>query len=209
METRRRGAVLEDAILDAGWGQLIEKGYAGFGFEAIAERARTGKAALYRRWPDKEALLLAVLAHQGYGRVTEIPDTGSLREDVLTLLRGANRRQLGGHSAALFSTVLSAYFNHDITITPTQLRSQLLGDNSRAMAQVVRQAIGRGELPPGGLPTRVITVATDLLRHEFIMNLSPVPDETIVDIVDTVFMPLATDPRRRPGAHDYGGPARD
>ena len=32
----------------------------------------------------------------------------------------------------------------------------------------------------------------DLLRHEFIMNLCRVPDETIVDIVDTVFLPLAT-----------------
>lgn len=196
METRRRGAALEDAILDAGWQQLIEKGYAGFTFEAIAERARTGKAALYRRWPDKEALILAVLAHQGFGHVTEIPDTGSLREDVLTLLRAANRQQLNGNAAALFSTVLSAYFNHDIEITPTQLRSQLVGDNSRAIAQVVQQAVGRGELPPEGLPTRVITVPSNLLRHEFIMNLSPVPDETIVDIVDSVFMPLATDPRR-------------
>lgn len=207
MDTRRRGAALEAAILDAGWEQMVEKGYAGFTFEAIAERARTGKAALYRRWPGKEALLLAVLVHEGYGQLPEIPDTGSLREDVLILLRSANRR--GGHSAALFSTVVSAYFNHDIAITPTQLRSQLLGDNSRAMAQVVQQAVRRGELPAEGLPTRIMTLPTSLLRHEFIMNLSRVPDETIVDIVDTVFMPLATDPRRRPGAHDHGGPARD
>jgi len=38
----------------------------------------------------------------------------------------------------------------------------------------------------------VVSLPGDLLRHEFIMNLSRVPDETIVDIVDAVFLPLAT-----------------
>jgi AcrR family transcriptional regulator len=193
--TRRRGAALEEAILDAGGEQLIEKGYPGFTFEAIAERAKTGKAVLYRRWPDKEALLLAVLAHQGFGTPAEIPDTGSLREDVLTLLRSANRR--GGSAAVLFSTIVSAYFNNEITLTPAQLRAQLFGDQSRALTQVVQHAVSRGELPPEGLPARIVTLPSDLLRHELIMNLSRVPEETIVGIVDTVFLPLATDPRRR------------
>jgi AcrR family transcriptional regulator len=192
--TRRRGATLEDAILDAGWGQLIDKGYPGFTFEAIAERAKTGKAALYRRWPDKEALFLAVLAHQGFAPPAEIPDTGSLREDVLTLLRSANRR--GEHAAALFSSILSAYFDNEITLTPAQLRTQLFGDQSRALTQVVQHAVSRGDLPPEGLPPQIVRLPSDLLRHELIMNLSRVPEETIVGIVDTVFLPLATDPRR-------------
>lgn len=192
--TRRRGPALEAAILDAGWEQLIEEGYPGFTFEAVAERAKTGKAVLYRRWPDKEALLLAVLAHQGFGVPTEIPDTGSLRDDVLTLLRSANQR--GDRAAALFSTILSAYFNNELTLTPARLRAQLFGDHSQALTQVVQQAVNRGELPPEGLPPRIAMLPSSLLRHELIMNLSRVPDETIVDIVDTVFLPLATDPRR-------------
>lgn len=189
--TRRRGAVLEGAILDAGWDQLMEGGYTGFAFEAIADRARTGKTALYRRWPDKEALLLAVIAHRGFGAPIEIPDTGSLREDVLTLLRSANR--LGDSGAALFSTIVGAYFDETET-TPAQLRAQLLGDGSLAMTEVVRRAIERGELT-ADLPPRVLVLPGDLLRNELMMNLSRVPDETIVDIVDTVFLPLATRPR--------------
>ncbi len=188
--TRRRGTPLEDAILEAGWEQLLAEGYDGFAFEAIAERARTGKAVLYRRWPDKEALLLAVLARQGLGVAVEIPDTGSLREDVLTLLRSANR--LGDSAAGLFSTILGAYFDETAT-TPAQLRARLLGDGSVAMTQVIQHAIERGELA-GALPPRVASLPADLLRHEVLMNLSRVPDETIVDIVDTVFIPLATHP---------------
>ena len=189
--TRRRGTNLEGAILDAGWAVLLAQGYDGFAFEAVAERARTGKAALYRRWPDKETLLLAVLANQGLGVPAVVPDTGSLREDVLTLLRSANR--LGDSAAGLFSTILGAYFNATET-TPAQLRARLLGDGSVAMAQVVQHAIERGELPTA-LPPRVVSLPGDLLRHEVIMSLGRVPDETIVDIVDTVFLPLAMDAR--------------
>ena len=192
--TRRRGTNLEAAILDAGWEQLIDEGYPRFTFEAVAERAKTGKAVLYRRWPDKEALLLAVLANQGFGVPVEIPDTGSLREDVLVLLRSANRA--GDSAAGLFSTILGAYFDETET-TPAQLRARLLGDGSVAMAQVVQRAIERGELK-AALSPRVASLPGDLLRHEVFMNLSRLPDETIVDIVDNVFLPLATDPRRTP-----------
>ena len=189
--TRRRGAALEEAILDAGWDLLAADGYAGFTFEALAERAKTGKAVLYRRWPDKEALLLAVLAHRGFGAPIEIPDTGSLREDVLTVLRSANR--WGDSIAALFSTILGAYFDETKT-TPAQLRARLLGDRTRTMSRIVQRAVERGEIAPG-LPPRVLSLPSDLIRHEVLMNLSRVPDETIVDVVDTVFLPLARQPR--------------
>ena len=161
-------------MLAAGWEQLVEAGYAGFTFEAVADRAGTGKAVRYRRWPDKEALLLAVLAHWALGTPVEVPDTGSLREDVLALLRSRNSR-LGDSGAALFSTVL--------------------GDRTLAMTEILGRAMERGEIS-GALPPRVVAVPIDLLRHDFLMNLRRVPDATIVDIVDTVFLPLATDPRR-------------
>jgi AcrR family transcriptional regulator len=190
--TRRRGAALEEAILAVGWQLLIEEGYAGFTFEAVAERAKTGKAVLYRRWPDKEALLLAVLERQGFGAPVEIPDTGSLREDVIALLRSANR--LGDSGAALLSAMVGAYFKETRT-TLAQLRTQLLGDRAPAMTLIVQRAIARGEIAPAGLPARVMALPYDLVRGELIMNLARVPDKTIVDIVDTVFLPLATQPR--------------
>lgn len=194
--TRRRGSALEDAILDSGWEQLIEEGYSAFTFEAIAERAKTGKAVLYRRWPDKESLLLAVLAHRHFGTPINVPDTGSLREDVITLLRSANR--LGDSVAALFSTILGAHFD-ETEITPAQLRARILGDRSLAMTQIVQHAIERGELT-ADLHPRVLNVPFDLFRNELLMNLCRVPEETIIDIVDTVFLPLATTSRgKAPG----------
>ncbi len=192
--TRRRGPLLEEAILDAAWEQLVDAGYAGFTFEGVASRAKTSKAVLYRRWPDKEALLLATLAHRGFGVPVETPDTGSLREDLLVALCAMNAR-MGRITAALFSTVLSAYFAETHT-TFAHLRKQLIGDRRSVMTAILQRAIDRGELV-GPLPPRVVTLPMDLLRHELLMTLQPASDAAIVEIVDTVFLPLATDPRRR------------
>lgn len=55
--SRRRGAVLEHAILDAALEQLSTVGWNGLTMEGVAAGAQTGKAAVYRRWPSKEDLV--------------------------------------------------------------------------------------------------------------------------------------------------------
>ena len=100
--TRRRGAALEAAILDAAWEVLREAGYAGFTFEAIAARAGTSRPVLYRRWTGRQALLVATLRQLWRSKPFEGPDTGSLRGDALAFLMQAisliqSTRQLGFH----------------------------------------------------------------------------------------------------------------
>ena len=51
--------------------------------------------------------------------------------------------------------------------------------------------MARGELGPKTPPARVVSLAPDLLRHELVMTLGPVTPETIISIVDEVFLPLA------------------
>jgi AcrR family transcriptional regulator len=185
--TRRRGAALEAAILEAGWDQLAEFGAQGFTFEAVAERARTGKPVLYRRWPTRQDLLVAVLRHR-VGTVSRAPDTGSLRGDVLALLRSMNSRR-GDDIPALISGVFGAYFAATGE-PPAELRALVLGDRRSTMSSVIERAVQRGELPSAEIPERVLNLPADLLRHELIMQLRAVPDETIVDIVDNAFLPL-------------------
>lgn len=58
--------------------------------EAVARRAGVGKAALYRRWPSKLALLTDLLAQAGTPPA-DIPDQGSLTGDVRLFLRQTQR----------------------------------------------------------------------------------------------------------------------
>ena len=85
---RRRGAVLERAILDAALEQLSTVGWNGLTMEGVAAGAQTGKAAVYRRWPSKEDLVADALK-SGLPRLDRAPDLGSVREDLLALCRSA------------------------------------------------------------------------------------------------------------------------
>ncbi|MCS0499381.1 TetR/AcrR family transcriptional regulator [Protaetiibacter mangrovi] len=184
--TRRRGAELEDAILDAVWDEIAEKGYGGLTYEAVATRARTSRAVLYRRWPSREELVLAAIRRLGERTPTISPDTGSLREDMLELLRYSNANRLG--TWVVLSVQLAGFYA-ETGITPAELRSQLLGERPSLVPLIVARAVARGEAR-ADLTDRAMRSAFDLFRSEAIMRLGPVPDEEIVAIVDEVFLPL-------------------
>jgi AcrR family transcriptional regulator len=78
---RPRDPAVEAAILDATQDLLIENGFAATTVEAVARAAGTGKAAVYRRWPSKIELVIAAV--QALQSPPGVPDTGSLRGDLL------------------------------------------------------------------------------------------------------------------------------
>jgi AcrR family transcriptional regulator len=190
---RRRGEELEQAILQAGCDQLVDAGYAGFTIDAVAERAHTSRSVVYRRWADRDELLDASVSYGlNLGRMP-LPDTGSLRGDMLALLRQTNAAR--SSLAPLLSVLMGAYYA-DSGRTFAEMRQRAFGERSgQSIETLLQRAIARGEVDPARLTPRVRTVAADLLRHDLLMNAAPLPDEQIVAIIDEVFLPLVT-PRR-------------
>jgi AcrR family transcriptional regulator len=203
--TRRRGAALEEAILDAAWSVLETSGWGGFTFAAVAERAHSSKPVLYRRWRTREDLLRATLRRRGEVSEYDVPDTGSLRGDTIALLEHVN--ELRSSMAAVLSMRLSAQFDglslspaevrremlgerHGLSLSPAELRREMLGDRVTGMEMVIARAVARGELGPRVPPARVVSLPLDLLRHELLMTLEPVTPQTMAEIVDDVFLPL-------------------
>lgn len=76
----RRNPETEAAVLDAAEAILAEKGFHALTMEAVAKRARAGKATLYRWWPSRGRLILAVYKRRK-GDFRH-PDTGSLQSDL-------------------------------------------------------------------------------------------------------------------------------
>jgi Tetracyclin repressor-like, C-terminal domain len=142
---------------------------------------------LYRRWKTSGELLRAAIRHRG--AVTEVPDpdTGTLRGDLLALLRRANT--LHSDMAALLSSMLGSYFDQT-ALSPADLRSEFLSGRAPATERVIEQAIGRGEVDPARLTPRIVSLPFDLFRHELMMTLKPVPDHVLRQIVDDIFIPL-------------------
>jgi AcrR family transcriptional regulator len=69
--SRRRGQALDDALLDAAWDELVERGYGRFTIEAVAARAGTSRPVIYRRWPTRSDLAIAAIRH--HGRMSQSP----------------------------------------------------------------------------------------------------------------------------------------
>jgi len=190
-ETRRRGQELEDALLTAAWEELTEVGYGGFTIDGVATRAGTSRPVIYRRWPTRSELAIAAVRHYGASNPVPVPDKGSVRDDLIELLRtgAARRRQL----AVLVSVQMGEYFA-ETGRSPADLRDEFLRGRGPAhpwgLETVLRRGVERGEIDARKLTQRIATLPTDLLRHEMLMTLREVPDATIVEIVDDVFLPL-------------------
>ena len=188
---RRRGPELESALLEAAWNELVEVGFAGLTMESVAARAQTGVAVLYRRWANKDQLVLAAIEHYGRAHPVEIPDTGTLRGDLLALLTSMSSAR-----ATFMAVAAAAGFSGLLTstgLTPAQARDKILGDQRVRGDQIIyRRAHDRGEIDLERIPPAVLAMPFDLVRHDLLMNLGPVKPERITSIVDEIFLPLVS-----------------
>ncbi|WP_405164458.1 TetR/AcrR family transcriptional regulator [Nocardia sp. NBC_01499] len=184
---RRRGAVLEEALLDAAWAVLREHGYAGFTLEAVAGRAGTSRPVLARRWSSRRELLHATITHASARRPIATPQTGTLRGDLIALLGEVNNSRID--LATVMGVQLGGYYQ-ETGETLADLREISLRGQKTVLDDILAAAIERGEIDPARLTPRLRTLPADLLRHHVFMTLQPMPDADIEDIIDSIFLPL-------------------
>src|SRR5690606_8140447 len=128
------------AIFQATLDELTEVGYAKLTMEGIAERARAGKASLYRRWPTRIELVMDAV----YSRLPDPaapPDTGGLRGDLLALLR-ANAEALSGPAGEALRGVLSEALGD--ADTTARVRRKTQGASMKIMRDILHRAVERG-----------------------------------------------------------------
>lgn len=186
VERRRRGAALEDALLDAAWAELVEHGYAGLTMELVAKRAGTSRPVLARRWETRSDLAIAAIRNYNKNNPIEAPDLHGVRDELIVLLQRFSDR-----GAKIMTTVLlnmSEYFI-ETGFSIADIREQIIGDSK--LKDVLERGVARGELDRRKLTARISTLPVDLVRHEVIMTRRPVSMETIEEILDTIFLPLA------------------
>lgn len=183
---RRRGQELEAALLAAAWDELVEAGYARLTMESVAARAHTSEPVLYRRWANKDQLVLAALAHHRDTHPVALPDTGDLRGDLIAHLTAVSEAR-----AAFFAIAAAAAFSGllaDTGRTPARIRDELMGGpQPRPLYQ---RAHDRGEIDLARIPPAVLAMPFDLVRHDLLMDLEPPPADRIRSIVDELFLPL-------------------
>ena len=186
-DRRRRGAALEDELLAAAWEVLRESGYAGFTLDAVARQAGTSRPVIARRWTSRNDLVKAAIAHAAAARPVPMPDTGSLRGDLIACMRAFNDARFD------FATMLGVQFGgyyQETGETLADLRDVMLGGRDPVIHKVFAAAAERGEIDPSRLTPWIQSLPVALLSYEIHSTLRPMRDEDIDEIVDTIVLPL-------------------
>lgn len=186
---RRRGAELEAALLESAWAELEQHGYAGFTMEGVAQRAGTSRSVLSRRWTARAELALAAIGHHFAHHPVEVPDIGSVREELALLLRKWSQRATPApvrFMLDLRNDLKSV--DGDLSDVRRNLAEQI--GETEILEQILRRGVARGEVDADKLSPRVIAVPVDLARNEIFLTLAGLSDEVIYEILDLVFLPL-------------------
>jgi AcrR family transcriptional regulator len=184
--TRRRGETLERAIFDAVLDQLRTAGYVGLTMEGVAACAHTGKAALYRRWPCKEDLVVDAL-DRVLPSLTDLPDHGKVRDDLLEVLRRMAAIMNSPAGCALQTLLAEIDREHPFG---RLLHQRVFQPRKQVLLEVLRRGADRGEVRPEAVTPLVAEVGPAMVVQRFLVEGPPVPDAFLVSLVDDVVMPL-------------------
>lgn len=177
-----RSARVRAASIAATLAELAEHGYPALSLERVARRAGVNKTSLYRRWGSREELVLEAMLDRA-GENISVPDTGSLREDLLELARTAAANAATPEVAAMARAV-AAQAPHDAKLAAANQR--FWTERLALDAVIVERAIERGEVAPGIRPVQVIESLLGPIHLRLLLTGEPISDDFIAAIVDLV-----------------------
>lgn len=183
---RRRGQALEEAILKATLEEIAAVGYESLRMERVAERARTGKASVYRRWPGKVALVLAA-AYHALPDPADVGDTGTLRGDLIAVIGSAVDVVSGLAGLALRGLISDALLDPEAA---KELDAHALNRTAGALREAVRRAHDRGEVDIRRITEMQLDAAVLLARYHLLARRGPVSLEMVTRLVDEIALPL-------------------
>ena len=186
--TRRTGDELIQAVHAAALAEISENGLRGASMDRIAKRAGTGKAALYRRWPNVRALGLDVFLVTIAEAVPQaFPNTGCLREDLVDSMKSFTSSFRG--PMALVLRELISESAHDSALIE-EFNRRLGEPMESELVNVLQRAMARGEIPTKPIDPLIFELPDALISHRLLMRGEIIDDITCEHLVDNVILPL-------------------
>ncbi|MBK3579135.1 TetR/AcrR family transcriptional regulator [Streptomyces sp. MBT65] len=185
---RRRGAVLERAILDAALEQLSTVGWNALTMEGVAAGAQTGKAAVYRRWSSKEDLVADAL-QAGLPRLEGPPDLGNVREDLLALCTRARDAMFSRPGFALRAVI------HECDTAQAErfhgvIFEGVVEPTIKMLRDAINRGIERGEVRSDASNSYVFDAIPAMMMYRSKMCGSEWVDRDIEEMIDQLMLPL-------------------
>jgi AcrR family transcriptional regulator len=162
------------AVLAATLAELAERGSAALTVDGVARRAGVHKTTVYRRWKDRESLVVDALTDHIAVEVP-VPDTGTVEADLRELARAIVRWLTSPGGQAVLAAVLS-----DTLRAPEidEVKRRFFEDRFGRAEPVVTRAIARGELPPGTDPVELVKALIAPIYLRLLITAEPVDERT-------------------------------
>ncbi|ROQ38256.1 TetR family transcriptional regulator [Frondihabitans sp. PhB188] len=184
---RKRDHTRDPEILSAAIDVLAEEGYDGMTMEMVAARAKAGKATVYRRWGSKSELVIEAIACMKRGVAPEtLPDTGTLRGDLLALIRPHSiddaDKKLKVMAGIVSLIARSPEMSDAVNAAMVEPRAKI----NRVLFQ---RAIDRGEISADCDVEALSLISPSMAAYRTLVQRKPVDREFLVSLVDSVILP--------------------
>lgn len=185
---RARGAPIVRAVLARTMEELAESGLERLSVERIARKAQVNKTSVYRRWPSRGELVAAALEQVLSGMAAQIPDTGSLREDLLGMLEAVSRLAGSPAGRGLMLAALSPASGDSVAaLAARKLEAQASGP----VRTLITRAQRRGEWRRGAAAEVLLSSLVGAVLHRSMLERQPVTRRWLASLVDLVLLGVA------------------
>jgi AcrR family transcriptional regulator len=184
---RPREERADRAILAAALELIAEHGVSDLRMDDVADRARVGKATIYRRYRSKDELVTAAVAAL-VGEIT-IPDTGSTRDDLLRLMRRAVKLYSGSVEAGVMPGLVDA-MSRDVELAHF-VRTGFLASRRDALRAVLERGVERGDLRADTDLDLALDVLGGPLFYRLLITGGPIDRRLADGVVDLILRGFA------------------
>lgn len=184
---RKRDHSRDGVILDATLAVLAEQGYEGTTIDLVAGRAGMARATVYRRWPTKADLVVDAVSRMSQGDVAaeQLPDTGTLRGDMVAMIRPFDEEEQQVRIQAMVSLLAVARADDRLTAVT---KNAGIGPWIQASRLLIQRAVDRGEYPPPADLDTLAEVIPRLCVSRAVQRL-PITREFSIALIDRVILP--------------------
>ena len=183
---RPRDASRDDALRQAAIAVMAEVGYRALTMDAVAARARAGKATIYRRWDSKLDLVIDSCNQLVAEHISE-PDTGSLAGDLREFVT-AFAKFLSGPSGKA-AQALVGELPHEPDLAEA-FRGTFLLSQRDTLKRILERAIARGEVSSEAPKGMLIELTGAALTYRLMITGDPLDEAFVEKFLSTVLIPL-------------------
>jgi AcrR family transcriptional regulator len=196
---RKRDHTRDPEMLDAAIAVLSEVGYEAMTMDMVAARAKAGKATLYRRWPSKAELVIDAVAcmKQGMSSIENAPDTGTLRGDLVALIRPHSIED--GERKMLVMGGVVSMLSRDPQLADA-VNDAITEPRARLNRFLMQRAIDRGEIRADADIDTIAHIGPSMTAYRTLVQRKPVDRAFLLGLIDGVVLPALGVQRSDPEA---------